>query len=119
MKNWSTSFAFFLCLLSVFVLFPNLAHASSNSGMPWEDPLTKVVDSITGPVAFGVSVLGVVVAGLSLAFGGQLEGFVQKIAILALVISLIVFATNVLSSVFGISSSVVALTSVISSLPVA
>lgn len=76
--------------------------------MPWEGPLMKVVDSITGPVAFGISVLAIAVAGLSLAFGGQLDGFVHKLAIIALVVSLIVFAVNVLSAVFGVSSTLVA-----------
>jgi type IV secretion system protein VirB2 len=92
-----------VCLL----MLPALAHASSSTGMPWEGPLMKIVDSVTGPIAFGVSVLGVVVAGLALVFGGQLDGFIQKVAILALVVSLIVMATNVMSSVFGVSSTVV------------
>lgn len=100
------------------LLFSALARASSSSGMPWEDPLSKVVDSITGPVAFGISVLGIVAAGIALVFGGQLDGFIQKLAILALVIALIVFAVNVLSAVFGVSSTVVAL-SAMSALPVA
>lgn len=100
-------FAVFISLL-----VPALARASSSSGMPWEDPLLKVVDSITGPVAFGISVLGVVAAGIALVFGGQLDGFIQKLAILALVIALIVFAVNVLSAVFGISSTVIALAAI-------
>lgn len=97
--------------LAVFLsmIFPALARASSSTGMPWEDPLNKVVDSVTGPIAFGVSVLGVVVAGMALAFGGQLDGFIQKIAILALVVALIVMATNVMSSLFGVSSTVIAM----------
>lgn len=96
----------------VFSLFPTLAQASSSSGMPWEDPLSKIVDSVTGPIAFGISVLGVVVAGLALVFGGQLDGFIQKIAVLALVISLIVLATNVMSSLFGVSSTIIAMMAV-------
>lgn len=108
---------FWRLLVIAFLLSPALAQASSSSGMPWEDPLMKVVDSITGPVAFGVSVLGVVAAGIALVFGGQLDGFIQKLAILALVIALIVFAVNVLSSVFGVSSSIIAL-SALSALPV-
>lgn len=95
-------------LLAFMLFLPALAQASSSSGMPWEGPLQKVVDSITGPVAFGISVLAIAVAGLSLAFGGQLDGFVQKLAILALVISIIVFSVNVLSAVFGVSSTLVA-----------
>ncbi|MGC6031333.1 TrbC/VirB2 family protein [Enterobacter kobei] len=97
-----------LSLLALLLFLPALAQASSSSGMPWEGPLQKVVDSITGPVAFGISVLAIAVAGLSLAFGGQLDGFVHKLAIIALVVSLIVFAVNVLSAVFGVSSTLVA-----------
>lgn len=97
-----------LSLMALTLFLPALAQASSSSGMPWESPLQKVVDSITGPVAFGISVLAIAVAGLSLAFGGQLDGFVHKLAIIALVVSLIVFAVNVLSAVFGVSSTLVA-----------
>ncbi|MCU6244004.1 TrbC/VirB2 family protein [Enterobacter asburiae] len=107
-----------LSLLALMLFIPALAQASSSSGMPWEGPLMKVVDSITGPVAFGISVLAIAVAGLSLAFGGQLDGFVHKLAIIALVVSLIVFAVNVLSAVFGVSSTLVAC-SALSSLAVA
>ncbi|WP_318452292.1 TrbC/VirB2 family protein [Photobacterium leiognathi] len=92
--------------LSVVLLSP-FAHAS-NTGMPWESPLEKIVDSITGPVAFGISVLGVVAAGISLIFNNNdMSGFVKLLAGLALVISLIVFATNLLSNVFGVSSTLV------------
>lgn len=99
-------------MLGLLMLLPELAWASSSSGMPWEGPLSKVVDSITGPVAFGISVLAIASAGIALAFGGQLDGFIQKLVILALVIALIVFATNALSAIFGISGSLVALSDV-------
>ncbi|MEJ5074858.1 TrbC/VirB2 family protein [Enterobacter ludwigii] len=104
--------------VSLIVLAPALASASSSTGMPWEDPLSKVVDSVTGPVAFGIAVIGVVVAGMTLVFGGQLDGFIQKIAILALVVALIVMATNVMSSLFGTSSTVIAMAAM-GGLPVA
>lgn len=108
----------FNVMLFVSLSLPGMSFASSSSGMPWEGPLMKVVDSITGPVAFGISVLAIAVGGLSLAFGGQLDGFIQKLMILALVISVIVFAVNVLSAIFGVSSTLVAL-SVLSSMAVA
>ena len=93
----------YLCV----VLLSPLAHAS-NTGMPWESPLEKIVNSITGPVAFGVAVLGIVAAGLSLIFNGNaMSGFVKVLVGLALVISLIVFATNLLSTVFGVSSTLI------------
>ncbi|WP_299693418.1 TrbC/VirB2 family protein [uncultured Vibrio sp.] len=80
---------------------------ASSTGMPWEDPLTRIVDSITGPVAFGASVLGIVVAGGSLLFGGDLDGFVQKIMILALVVAVVVGATNLLGTLFGVSGALI------------
>ncbi|HEY9219420.1 MAG TPA: TrbC/VirB2 family protein [Phenylobacterium sp.] len=48
---------------------------ASGSGMPWEQPLEQVVDSITGPVAQAIAVLSVTVFGLSLAFaeGGSVQ----------------------------------------------
>ncbi len=100
-------------VISLSLLFPALSYASSSSGMPWEDPLSKIVDSVTGPIAFGISVLGVVVAGLTLVFGGQLDGFIQKIATLSLVIALIVLSVNVMSALFGVSSTLVAMHSLL------
>lgn len=93
--------------IAVQTTFISAAANASSTGMPWEDPLSRIVDSVTGPVAFGASVLGIVVAGATLVFGGQLDGFVQKIMILALVISLIVGAVNLLSVLFGTSSTLV------------
>lgn len=80
---------------------------ASSTGLPWEGPLTLVVNSVTGPVAFGISVIAVVSAGAMLIFGGEIAGFLKGIIILALVISLIVLAVNVLSTVFGTSSALI------------
>ncbi len=93
-------------LFAVLLLFPDLAHASS-TGMPWEGPLTKLVDSITGPVAFGISVLALVASVAGLIFGGELSGLIKNMLFLALGISVIVFATNMLKSLFEISSTLI------------
>ena len=31
-------------VLFLMLLMPTFAHASSSTGMPWEDPLSKIVD---------------------------------------------------------------------------
>ena len=84
-------------LFVILLLFPDFAHASS-TGMPWESPLTKLVESITGPVAFGISVLALVASVAGLVFGGELSGLIKNMLFLALGISVIVFATNMLRS---------------------
>jgi type IV secretion system protein VirB2 len=42
---------------------------AAGSGMPWEAPLQKILDSIEGPVAKMVAVIIIIGTGLSLAFG--------------------------------------------------
>ncbi len=97
---------FILFMLFLFLLLmPELTYASSSTGMPWEDPLSSLVDSITGPVAFGISVLAIVASAVTLIFGGEISGFIKTMIYIALVIAVIVGATNLLTSLFGISST--------------
>jgi type IV secretion system protein TrbC len=60
------------------------AHAATGAGggMPWEGPLTAVMDSITGPVARIVAILIIVATGLTLAFGDVGQGFKKLLQIL-------------------------------------
>jgi type IV secretory pathway VirB2 component (pilin) len=49
--------------------------SAAGSGMPWEAPLQKILDSIQGPVAKIMAVIVIIVTGLSLAFGDASGGF--------------------------------------------
>jgi len=57
------------------------AHAAG-SGMPWEEPLQKVLDSVQGPVAKIVAVIIIITTGLTLAFGETAGGFRRLIQII-------------------------------------
>jgi type IV secretion system protein TrbC len=65
---------------SFLVLQTNLALAAG-SGMPWEAPLTQILESVEGPVARIVAVIIIIVTGLSLAFGDTSGGFRRLIQI--------------------------------------
>ncbi len=56
------------------------AHAAG-SGMPWEDPLQRILDSVQGPVAKIVAVIIIITTGLTLAFGETSGGFRRMIQI--------------------------------------
>jgi type IV secretion system protein TrbC len=61
------------------------AHAATGGAggaMPWEGPLTAVMDSITGPVARIVAILIIVATGMTLAFGDVGQGFKKLLQIL-------------------------------------
>ena len=67
-------------LFAAAVLVSTSAEAAG-SGMPWEEPLQKVLDSVQGPVAKIVAVIIIITTGLTLAFGETAGGFRRLIQI--------------------------------------
>src|SRR3954466_16113209 len=53
---------------------------AAGSGMPWEQPLQQVLESVQGPVAKIVAVI-IIPTGLTLAFGETAGGFRRLIQI--------------------------------------
>ena len=62
------------------LLAPAQAYAAG-SGMPWEQPLQQVLESVQGPVAKIVAVIIIITTGLTLAFGETAGGFRRLIQI--------------------------------------
>lgn len=58
------------------------AARASGSGMPWEQPLQQVLESVQGPVAKIVAVIIIITTGLTLAFGETAGGFRRLIQII-------------------------------------
>jgi type IV secretion system protein VirB2 len=63
-----------------FILSTAPAYAAG-SNMPWEQPLTQILESIQGPVAKVISVIVIIMTGLALAFGETSGGFRRLIQI--------------------------------------
>ena len=91
-------------LLTVLVLsiVPDaMASEGSAGALPYESWLTQLRNSVTGPVAFALSIIGIVVAGGVLIFGGDLNAFFRTLIFLVLVMALLVGAQNMMGSFFG------------------
>lgn len=84
---------------------PRFAHASS-TGMPWEGPLQRIADSVSGPVAQSIAVLAIVAAGLALAFG-EGGGGLRRGLWIVFGLSVAFAASSFFLSFFGFSSGVV------------
>jgi type IV secretion system protein VirB2 len=67
------------------------------AGLPWEGPMDKLRQSISGPVAFIIALLGVIACGATLIWGGEISEFTRRIIYIVLVICLIVFANTLLT----------------------
>ena len=55
---------------------------AAGTGMPWEQPLQQVLDSVQGPVAKILAVIIIIITGLTLAFGETAGGFRRLIQII-------------------------------------
>jgi type IV secretion system protein VirB2 len=67
-------------IIGLALTMPRPAFASG-TGMPWEQPLQQVLESVQGPVAKIVAVLIIISTGLALAFGETSGGFRKLIQI--------------------------------------
>ena len=73
-----TAVALYAALILLATSIP--AHAAG-SGMPWEAPLQRILESVEGPVAKVSAVMVIIMTGLSLAFGDMSGGFRRLIQI--------------------------------------
>ena len=67
-------------VILVLTLWSSAAQAAG-SGMPWEAPLTQILESIEGPVARIIAVIIIILTGLTLAFGETSGGFRRLVQI--------------------------------------
>ena len=84
------------------LLLPVAAHAATGGGgLPWETPLQTLSNSVSGPIAYGLSLIGLVVSGGVLIFmGGELNRFARVVVQVVLVNSFIIAGKNTMST-FG------------------
>ncbi|ESQ78708.1 conjugal transfer protein TrbC [Asticcacaulis sp. YBE204] len=73
---------------------------AAGSGMPWEEPLQQILDSVQGPVAKIVAVLAIVITGLALAFG-ETSGGLRKLIQIVLGLSIAFAASSFFLTFFS------------------
>ncbi|AMQ26634.1 TPA: conjugal transfer protein TrbC [Legionella pneumophila] len=90
----------FVVLFLFFITQPALA-SSTGGGLPFDSWLTKIQKSITGPFAFSAAIIGLVAAGATLIFGGDMNGFMRTLIFFVLVLSFLVAAQNTMTAITG------------------
>ena len=100
----------FLAVAVTCILISSEVFAGPGEGgnLPYESWLNNLRASATGPVAFAFGIIGIVVAGGILIFGGDLNGFFRTMLVIVLVMVLLVTANNIMSDLFGTSAEIAA-----------
>ena len=89
-------------LLAVVVLLGAGDALASSAGMPWEGPLNKLLQSLTGPVAKAVGVFSIVGLGFGIAFSEGGSGL-RKALWVVLGLAIAFSATSFFLSFMGFS----------------
>ncbi|MDP8534916.1 TrbC/VirB2 family protein [Campylobacter coli] len=80
--------------------------STTGAGLPWEGPLEQIKASLSGPVAFIMSILAIIGAGAGLIWGGELGGFIKTLIYIVLVIAIVVGAGNFMG-IFNTSGALI------------
>lgn len=98
----------FCCVfVSNLVLLLAMTNAyASTTGLPWEGPLQKILDSLTGPVAKILGVLAIVIAGFGIAFGEAGSGM-RRVFQVVLGLSIAFTASTLVVTLFGFSGGTI------------
>lgn len=90
----------------IFGLFGLILNAyATETGLPWEGPLEKILASLTGPVAKILGVIAIVLAGFGVAFG-EAGSAMRRIFQIVLGLSIAFTASSLVVGLFGFSGGV-------------
>lgn len=94
-----------LGLLTTLLVLNNHAWASTSgvsSVLPYEAWLFMFQKSLTGPVAFSVALIGIVISGATLILmGGEISTFVRTIIYIIMVMTLLIGANSLMTNFFN------------------
>lgn len=94
-------------LVGLFLLAAANLSASTGGSMPWDNPLSIVARSITGPAAISIALIGIGIAGATLIFSHELGHFGKTICYLVLAVGVLVTSGTLLSGMYGVSAALI------------
>jgi type IV secretion system protein TrbC len=95
-----------LTLASVVLSLPASA-AAGGQALPWEAPLTRLQQSLSGPVAGAIAIIALVAIGVTLVFGGEWNEFARRAVYAVCAIAFIISATAMLGGLFAVGAAAV------------
>ncbi|MCA9508060.1 MAG: TrbC/VirB2 family protein [Myxococcales bacterium] len=95
----------FIVLGIIFLSFVCHEAFAGSTGMPWEDPLEQITNSLTGPVARAVGLISLAMTGITLAMG-EAGGIFRRMIQVVFGLSIAFSATTWGLSLFGTASGV-------------
>lgn len=90
-----------IALVAFAIGYPAEALAEDLQTLPYEEGIKVFRKSMTGPVPFVISLVGIIACGAMLIFGGEISGFMRTMVFIILVVAVIVQASAVVELLGG------------------
>ena len=94
-------------LAAALVLSCAVEASAGGTGLPWDGPIEKLSNGLSGPVAFLFALGGMVVLGIKWIFGGEMGAMTRSLLTAVAGIALLVFAADFLAGLFGVSGALI------------
>jgi type IV secretion system protein VirB2 len=75
--------------------------SGSSSSLPFMGPLNTIETTITGPFAYAITMIGLVMAGAGLVFFGEMSEFMRRLLYVVLAGSLLLGASQIITLFSG------------------
>jgi len=96
-----------LLMLASAVLSLPVSAAAGGQALPWEAPLTRLQQSLSGPVAGAIAIIALVAIGVTLVFGGEWNEFARRAVYAVCAIAFIISAAALLGGLFAVGGAVI------------
>ena len=100
----------FCLAVGLLCLTAAMAQAAPTAGgaLPWDTPIERIGDAISGPVAFLFALGGLVVCGVRWIFGGEMGAMTRGLLTTIIGLCLLVLAARFLQVLFNVTGALVA-----------
>lgn len=89
-------------MLAFCLICPVQAAETTGNSLPYESWLRSLQQSLTGPVAFSVALIGIVCCGATLIFaGGEIGRFMRALIYIVMVMTMLIGANSLMSKFFN------------------
>src|ERR1700730_3828555 len=96
-----------LLTLASFLLSLPASAAGGGQALPWEAPLTRLEQSLSGPVAGAIAVIALVAIGVTLVVGGGGDELARRSVYAVCAIAFIITAATLLTGLFTVGAAVI------------
>jgi type IV secretion system protein TrbC len=93
-------------IVTAMLFNPVIVFAAQTGNNSWEKALLNLSDSLTGPVAYAISLIAIVMCGVTMAFA-DLQGGGRRFVQAACGLSIAFFATQIVTSFLGFNGAVI------------